>query len=215
MAALGVDKVYRFVQFVANKESRGWIDPAEFNINAELAQLAAYSKREAVFLASKVILNDMRPFMKNSSTITPTGAGLAAYPADLRHFVNAWIESDFQEIQELTQAELPAAMKSTVCSPSTAYPAGVQRDDGFQLYPISLGATDIMMEYIASPTAPNWTYDLVLSRPVYDATDPLLVNFGFDEVLFIEIAMLILANCGVNLGMENVAQYGMAFNQGK
>jgi len=211
MAALSVDKVYRFVQFVSNKESRGWVDPEEFNVNAELAQIAAYSKREAIFIASKKILNDLRPFIKVSDAITPS-SGLCAYPSDLRHFNNAWMDSDYTDIVELTQAELPGVMGSTIIAPTSSYPAGVQRDTGFQLYPVTISA-NIRMEYLSSPTVPNWTYEVDGGRPVYDGTDPLLVDFQFDEVLFLEIAMIILANVGVNLKMENVAQYGMAFNQ--
>ncbi|MHC4646511.1 MAG: hypothetical protein ACYTBJ_13505 [Planctomycetota bacterium] len=204
-----MDKVYRFVQFVANKESRGWVSPEEFNVSAELAQIIAYSKREAVFLASKKILNDMRPFMKMSAAITPA-SGLCAYPADHRHFNAGWMDSDFQEIQELTQAELSAAMKSEIDPPTASYPAGVQRDTGLQLYPVSISA-DIRMEYIASPIAPEWAYTVVSGRPVYASGSS--TDFGFDEILFLEIAMSILSNIGVNIGEENVAQYGMAFNQ--
>jgi len=211
MAALDVDKVFRFVQFVSNKESRGWVAPEEFNIAAEVSQIAAYSKREAVFLASKQILNDMRPFMKMSAGITPA-SGLCAYPADLRHFNAGWMDADFQEITELTQAELAPAMKSLVEPPTASYPAGVQRDTGLQLYPVSISA-DIRMEYIASPTAPEWAYTVVSGRPVYASGSS--TDFVFDEILFMEIAMLVLSNIGINLGMENVAQYGMAFNQQK
>jgi len=209
MAALSVDKVFQFVQFVANKESRGWISPAEFNLAAELAQLEAYSKREAVFIASKKILNDLRPFVKMSGTITPS-SGLCAYPSDLRHFNNAWMDSDYQEIKEVTQAELPYLMKSEVCPPSASYPAGVQRDTGFQLYPVSISA-DIRMEYIAGPDAPEWAYTLTSNRPVYASGSS--TDFGFDEVLFMEIAALCLLHVGLNLDKESVAQYGAAFNK--
>lgn len=217
MAALGVDKVYRFVQFVANKESRGWISPEEFNIAAELSQLTAYMKREATFIASKKILNDLRPFIKISPAITPA-TGLCAYPADLRHFTSGWMDADFTEITELTQGELAPAMNSTLEPPTASYPAGVQRDTGLQLYPVSISAA-IRMEYIGSPVAPQWNYTVSASgRPVYSESAGVLTpagsdDFGFDEVLFLEIAMLVLANVGVNLGQENVAQYGMAFNQ--
>lgn len=207
--ALSIDKVYRFVQFVANKESRGWISPEEFNVNAELAQIVAYSKRETVFLQTKKILNDLRPFIKVSVAITPV-SGLCAYPSDLRHFTAGWMDSDYTDIIELTQGELAKAMKSTIVAPTADYPAGVQRDTGLQLYPETISA-NIRMEYIAVPTAPEWAYTVVGGRPVYASESS--TDFEFDEVLFLEIAMLILANCGVNLGMENVAQYGMAFNK--
>jgi len=207
--ALSVDKVYQFVQFVANKESRGWISPAEFNLAAELAQLEAYSKREAVFIASKKILNDLRPFVKISEAITPS-SGLCAYPSDLRHFNNAWMDSDYEPIKELTQAELPDVMKSTIVVPTTSYPAGVQRDTGFQLYPVSI-SDNIRMEYIAGPTAPEWAYTLTSNRPVYASGSS--TDFEFSEVLFMEIAASCLLHIGLNLDKESAAQYGAAFNK--
>ncbi len=209
MTPLGVDKVFRLVQFIANKESRGWISPEEFNIAAELSQIAAYSKREAAFLASKQILNDMRPFMKNSATLSPTN-GIIPYPDDMRHFISGWYVAGAKPINEYTQAEWRLAINSSIIAPTETYPGCVQREGGLEVSPATV---NVEMEYLAVPTAPNWTYDITGGRPVYDETDPLLVDFGFDEILFLEIAMLVLANVGVNLGMESVSQYGMAFNQ--
>jgi len=215
---LNIDKVFRFIQFVANKESRGWISPTEFNVAAELSQIAAYSKREAVFLQTKKILNDLRPFMKLSGSITPS-SGLCAYPTSMRHFNNGWIESNYKEIRELTQAELPNAMQSTIAPPTAEYPAGVQRDDGFQLYPVSF-AVPIRIEYLVAPTAPFWNYTLPNNRPVYAESGGLIgdgnsIDFMFDDILFMEIASVILMNVGMNLKDEAVAQYGMTFNQSK
>jgi len=209
MAALGVDKVYRFVQFVSNKESRGWIAPEEFNIAAEISQIAAYSKREAAFLASKQILNDMRPFMKNSTTLTPA-AGIITYPADMRHFISGWYVTGTTSINEYTQAEWKLAIGSTIIPPTAEYPGCVQRENGLEVSPATV---NVEMEYLAAPIAPLWDYTVASNRPVYD--DSGSTDFGFDEILFLEIAMLVLANVGINLGMENIAQYGMAFNQQK
>jgi len=206
--ALNVDKVFRFVQFVSNKESRGWVSPAEFNIAAEVAQIVAYSKRETVFLQTKKILDDLRPFMKMSSAISPA-SGLCAYPADMRHFIVGYMDSDLTEIVEITQAELPNIMKSTIVAPSATYPFGVQRDDGFQIYPTSITA-DIRMEYLTSPTAPAWGYTTASGRPVYASGSS--TDFGFDDILFFEIVTNILMHIGININSELVAQYGTAFN---
>jgi hypothetical protein len=209
--ALDVDKVFRFVQFVANKESRGWITIAEFNIAAELAQIAVYSKREAVFLQSKKILNDMRPFMKLSAAITPS-SGKCAYPTSMRHFIRGWVDSTYKPITELTQAELADAMDSSIIAPAASYLACVQRDDGLQLYPVAT-AVDIRMEYLIAPTAPEWVDTLAGARPIYDSGNS--TDFEFDDILFLEIASLVLMNVGMNIKDESVVQYGMAFNQAK
>jgi hypothetical protein len=208
--ALSVDKVFQFVQFVANKESRGWIAPAEFNIAAELAQIAVYSRLEAQFLSNKKIHNDMRPFLNKSGTLVPTG-GLITYPNDFRHFITAR-DTTGTRITEYTQAEWGDALESTIIAPTSAYPACVLRSDGIEVYPIT---TQAIVEYVAKlTTVPTWGYTLVpavTGRPVYSVGTS--TQFEFEDNLFTEIATNILMNVGMNIGRESVAQYGMAFNK--
>lgn len=209
--ALSVDKVFRFVQFVANKEHRGWISPDEFNIAAELAQIAVYSRLESGYLANKKIHNDMRPFLK-SGTMSHNGT---IFPwtdlPDLRQFIGG-LSSTGKELVEWTQAEYNANINSAIISPDVNYPRCVIRDDGIYLFPVSI-TTDITVDYIAKIlNAPEWTYTVVSNRPVYDDAG---TDFTFDDNLFLEIATNILMNVGMNLKDENVTQYGMSFNSAK
>jgi hypothetical protein len=211
--ALSVDKVFRFVQFVANKESRGWVAPEEFNIAAELAQIAVYSRLEAMFLANKKVHNDMRPFLKSASA--SFSVGVHAFPSDFRQFLGA-LDSNGEEIVEWNQTEYTANKNSTIVAPSTDYPVCVVKDDGIHVYPASI-TTAITVEYIASldsANPPEWGYTLVpptTGRPVYSSGSS--TDFEFEDGLFPEIAALVLANVGVNIKDELVAQYGLAFNQ--
>jgi hypothetical protein len=207
MAQLSVDKVFQFVQFVSNKESRGWISPEEFNLAAELAQLEAYSKREAAYIASKQILNDIRPFIKKSGTLSPT-AGIITYPTDLRHFVSARYVAGNVGIKEFTQGEWDGILDSTIVPMTAGYPGCIQRENGLEVSPATVDAT---IEYIAAPTAPEWAYTVVSSRPVYASGSS--TDFGFDEFMFMEIAANVLMHVGLNIDKDSVAQYGAAFNQ--
>ena len=208
--ALSVDKVFRFVQFVSNKESRGWVSPEEFNIAAELAQIAVYSRLESYFLSNKKILSDMRPFLKQSS-LTMASAKYS-FPSDFRQLLSA-LSTAGKEIKELTQAEYPAAANSAIIAPTTSHPALVMRDDGIYVYPTTY--TDpITVEYIADlSTTPTWAYTTTSGRPVYDSGNS--IDFEFEDNLFLEIAMNVLANVGMNIGKEDITQYGMLFNSEK
>jgi len=199
---LNIDKTYRLVQFVANKEHRGWLSPEEFNLAAEIAQLSLYSEKEAVFAGSKKILADMLPFVKKESKTPATGK--AIYPTDIRHFINAYIESSFKRLAELTQAELADAMDSEIITPSTEYPACVQRDDGLYVYPVAFVAP-VVIEYLAKPTTPEWAYTVVSNRPVYAVGSS--TDFDFDEILFLEISSRILEHVGINLKDTELSQY--------
>lgn len=209
MAVLSVDKVFRFVQFVSNKESRGWIDPAEINIAAELAQIAVYSRLETGFLANKKIHSDMRPFLQESDETI--ASGVCPFPTGFRQLIECRIASDDLPVNELTQGELTAALNSLIAPPSATYPACVVRENGISIYPANTTG-DVAVEFIAKlTTAPLWDYTLVSSRPVYDVSGS--TQFEFEDNMFLEIAMLIISNTGMNIKDETVTQYGMAFNK--
>ena len=194
MAVLSVDKVFRFAQFVANKESRGWIDPAEFNIAAELSQISVYSRLENGFLANKKIHSDMRPFLSMESM---PNASPRAFPTNFRQLINARITGTNVPIPELTQAEYNV----------------INCIKNISIYPASV-IEAVIAEYISKlSSAPLWDYTVVSGRPVYD--DSGSTQFEFEDNLFLEIAMLVVANIGVNIKEESLAQYGMAFNQAK
>jgi hypothetical protein len=208
--ALNVDKVYRFVQFVANKESRGWISPAEFNIAAELAQIAVYSRLEAQFLLTKKIHSDMRPFLKYATITDNTPR---SFPAGFRQLLNARVVTTNVPVVELTQAELSDALNSQIVAPSATYPNCVVRDDGIQVYPATVTA-DVIIEYISKITnAPEWIDTGAGARPIYDSVSS--TDFTFDDILFLEISGFVLANVGMNIKDEVVSQYGLAFNAQK
>jgi len=210
MAALGVDKVFRFVQFVANKESRGWIAPEEFNIAAELAQIAIYSRLESQFLQNKKVHADMRPFLRTQS-ISHSGS-FHAFPTEFRQFLSGADTAD-NEIIELTLSELQAALASTITAPTTSYPICVVKDDGIYVFPQSI-TTNVTVHFIAkldSANPPEWGYTVVSGRPVYASGSS--TDFEFEDNLFLEIASLVLANTGMNIKDESVTQYAMTFNK--
>lgn len=210
MAVLSVDKVYRFAQFVSNKESRGWVDPAEFNIAAELAQISVYSRLENGFLSNKKIHNDMRPFLQESAETIATG--VVPFPSGFRQLLECRMSSGGETCTELTQSELAGALNSTIVAPTATYPAVVVRDDGIYIYPPAT-VGNVIVEFIAGlTTAPLWDYTVVSSRAVYNSGGAT-IHFEFEDNLFLEIAMLVISNIGMNIKEESVSQYAMSFNQ--
>lgn len=207
---LSIDKTYKFIQFVANKQHRGWISPDEINLAAEIAQLSLYSEKEANFMITKKIGADMIPFKDRSGDLTPA-SGLITFPEDYRHLIRLYNKSTFQGIIEVTQAELPDIMTSSIIAPSTAYPIVVERSDGLQIYPITYSSVCIA-EYLAKPsTVPSWGYTISGGRPVHNPAGD--VDFEFDEVLFKEISSRMLQYVGINLKDSEVAQFATMFQQ--
>jgi len=208
MAVLSVDKVFQFAQFVSNKESRGWVNPAEFNVAAELAQIAVYSRLENGFIANKKLHSDMRPFLKTSTETI--AANVIPFPTGFRQLLECRMVTGGHAITELTQAEVAGALNSTIVAPSATYPACTVRDTAMAIYPTTTTG-NVIVEFIAGlTTAPLWDYTLVSSRPVYDVSGS--TQFELHDNLFLEIAMLVIANIGVNIKEESISQYALAFN---
>lgn len=208
MAALNVDKVFRFVQFVANKESRGWVSPAEFNIAAEIAQLTFYSELEGMYADTKQLAAFLRPFV-NSSVSNSDQANL---PTNFRLIISPYIsegeDNEYLPIDELELGEVPARMTSTVKPPSAKYPIIFIRSEKTWVLPNTIVFS---FDYLETPTTtPTWAYTTTSGRPVYASGTS--VNFQFDDAAFMEISKRILAHIGMNISKEEITQYAMASN---
>ena len=99
--AININNLYRFVQFIANKEQSGFIKPSEFNLATESAQMQLFMERysnpaeyrgngkaRTGYNQTQKINDDLRIFIKRA-TIHVDPSGLMQYPADYMHFSSA------------------------------------------------------------------------------------------------------------------------------
>jgi len=99
--AINIDNLYRFVQFIANKEQSGFIKPSEFNLAAESAQMQLFMERysnpaeykgngksRTGYNQTQKINDDVRIFIKRASLSVDPG-GMMPYPSDYLHFSSA------------------------------------------------------------------------------------------------------------------------------
>tara|TARA_R110002020_G_scaffold33491_3_gene101937 strand:- start:25183 stop:25953 length:771 start_codon:yes stop_codon:yes gene_type:complete len=100
--AINIDEMYRFVQFVANKEQSGFIKPTEFNLAVDRAQMQLFMERynnpaeyqpgraipRVAYQQTQKISDDLRMFIKR--VMLPINAdGMMNYPDDYIHFSKA------------------------------------------------------------------------------------------------------------------------------
>ena len=113
-----IDELYKFIQFIANKEQRGFIKPSEFNMLAERAQIDLIHDRVArykgkdkpseVLELSHSVLDDIRTVVERKVLVfnnieIPSGSepdpnpyppfapnknGAFSYPDDYLHFIS-------------------------------------------------------------------------------------------------------------------------------
>jgi hypothetical protein len=208
--ALDIDKVFRFVQFVSNKEFRGWITPAHFNLAAELAQLTLYSEKEAEYAATKKLSVDMKPFLLKAAGTPSSGVvAISGALADFRFPISAYITATLKPVKEVDDSELPSILDSEILAPTSSYPIAVYYDTTISIYPAD--DVSVTFAFLKKPTTPLWDYTVVSSRPVYASGTS--VDFGFDEPMFLPIASRILSHVGMNLKDTELAQFGAAFEE--
>jgi hypothetical protein len=210
--ALSIDKVFRFVQFVSNKESRGWIAPEQFNLAAELAQLTLYSEKEAEYAETKKISVDMRPFLKtNSGTIAAGVVPFSGAPlTDFRLPISARLVTGGTTVREMAENEADFIINSEIIPPTASYPRALYRNDGAYIYPTTLSG-DVSFTYLSEPTVPTWAYTVVSNRPVYASGSS--TDFEFNEPMFLAIVSRILGHVGMNLKDTELAKYSVAFEE--
>ena len=216
---LSVNKVFKFVQFVANKEHRGWVSPEEFNIAAEVAQLSLYSELEGLYSATKKISADLRPFRRTEECGNGTLSGDTGDIPEVRIPIQAWITggetNEYSPVKIIEESEYPGIKTSSLIPSAASYPIMFLRidTDTSQLPEIIVdpSTVSITLHYLTTPTPPEWDYTTTSGRPVYD--DSGSTNFGFEDMSFMEISRRILGHVGINIKDELVTQYAASFNQ--
>ena len=91
-----IDELYKFIQFIANKEQRGFIKPSEFNMLAERAQLDVIRDRCAKIGAQGApstpmthsVMDDLASVVEHSTiSYSSDGDGAFPYPGDYLYFL--------------------------------------------------------------------------------------------------------------------------------
>lgn len=218
-----IDRVYQLVQFIANKEQRGDIPPAKFNLLAEMAQLEYISKRvgnikiinergipQFGYESTWRIHEDLRPMVYGPEVIPIATNGNFNYPYGYI-WPDAIHKNDFTPIRRITADQYPGIKKSVIKPPTTDYPVVIMRNPYGFIDPYQIGS--FTMSYLKTPPIPVWGWGLVgdSDRPVFDANKS--VDFSVPTMAMNEIALIILSHVGINLSESVLAQYSLAKQQ--
>jgi hypothetical protein len=204
-----IDEVYRFIQFIANKDQRGFIKPSEFNLAATRAQLDVIEEKFKERNSHKN-LDDLAPVV-NVGTLAYSSPSWT-YPAGFLHFVSLEIGGNAVELIGLEK--LQYRVDSSIVSPSQTYPLAVMINSGFKIYnngstPASSGT--VTMSYIKEPTAPKWTYTIVNGAPVYNGSAADAQGLTLPSSTHKDICHKIAEYVGVSLRDEDVVTFGASF----
>ena len=222
-----IDELYRLVQFIANKEQRGYVTPSEFNLLAERAQLETYRELykalqnpitisrggvrqkadpEAVPYASEVMRGALRPLI--TTTALSESSDEWDYPAALLNVIeiNYYLGggSTRTKVEIIDHEDASYFLNSNLAAPSTTYPIALRSSGGVEIFPTSINS-NVKAVYYAKPSAPVWDYTIVNGAPVYDASGSTQLTLG--STVHEDIAMRVLTYIGISLRDNTVANY--------
>ena len=184
--AISVDKVYRKVLAILNKEARGFLTPDEFNkigsqVQLDLLDKAFHDYTRAVAKESigrggqgyadipKKIQDRIDPFYATGTVTLTNGTG--ALPtvtvnnytrSNVYNIIRVYSEdtcytpSVFTDVERVEKAKLSFLLSSPLTTPSTTFPIYYISGSNISVNPTSISS--VGMDYIAIPADPIWAY---------------------------------------------------------
>jgi len=212
--AIDVNKVYRAVLSILNKESRGFLTPDQFNKIGRQVQLDIFEKtfydynRALNRKKSNVINTEYANIPKNikekidifsKEAALSINAGVASVPTDLYRVLNIYTSNRTLNIQEVNKSDLSYINASKLTAPSASYPVYYRESNNIKIFPTTVASASI--DYIKIPADPIWNYSSGANGSysfnlTTHNTNPS-VNFELHESDEVNLVIKILAYTGV------------------
>jgi len=170
--AINVNKVYRVVLAILNKEQRGYLTPDQFNRLGRQAQLDLFeksfydynrqlSKRNIQGVNSEYgdiadNIEEKIDLFAESATLTLSSSGKYSVPADHYRTVQLTTSDGLTEIEKIKKSEYTYYASSKLSAPSTSYPVYYFDNNLFNILPASI--SNPVIDYIRVPADPIWGY---------------------------------------------------------
>lgn len=168
--AINVDKVYKVILYILNKEQRGFLTPAQFNGLARQAQLdllekSFYDYNRASIKGDRLGSNseygdivaniqEKIDVFSDQKTLTFID-GVAQEPDDVYRTVLISINGD-TEVEQVKKTELTYLNSSKLTAPTLSYPVYYSEGDNIKIFPSSIQSATI--DYVRTPLDPIWGF---------------------------------------------------------
>ena len=219
--AISVDRVYRKVLAILNKESRGFLTPDEFSKISSQAQLDLLDKafhdynraisrestgRTGVGYADipKKIQDRIDPFYATSSVTLTSGVGTLP---TFYNIINISADSRLTNIERIKKSKLSFLLSSPLTAPSTTFPIYYVTGNTITVNPSSLTSIDV--DYISVPTDPVWNSEAD-SNGALTYTNDGSIDFTLHPSSEVDLVLEILRYTGVVLKDPSIIQSATA-----
>lgn len=175
--AISVDRVYRTVLRILNKESRGTVTPDEFakighQVQLELIDRAMYDYNNALIKRHNYMANEgyanipdkIREKIDELSeevTIAITG-GLGTLPDSFLRVIDISSSDRTVRYEEISKHEASLIKRSPLTSPSVDFPLFFRKGSGDTIEVLPnvspISSASVVVDYIKYPDTPRWGY---------------------------------------------------------
>ena len=170
--AINVNKVYRVVLAILNKEQRGYLTPDQFNRLGRQAQLDLFEKSFYDYnrqLTKRNIqgvnseygdiadnIEEKIDLFAKSSGLTLVSSGTYSAPADLYRTIQITTSNGLTEVEKIKKSEYSYYSSSQLSAPSASYPVYYFDNNVFKVFPTSVSSP--VINYIRIPADPIWGF---------------------------------------------------------
>lgn len=232
-----IDHVYRSVQTLLNKNSKGTLTPERFNdlcrmslndmfmdllnekrqyMNRKASRRGGTRKQEV----DKALARYLKETTYNSPVVFNINS--IAIPDDFALFPNKYIfacmDTDTPDISIKSEIpEIPnddyGAYSSGIVKPSRLYPQHKVINGEIFFYPIIGLNYPVTLYYYRYPKIPNWTYVVSGGVPVFNQSDPSFEDLDIYQPRSEELITKILVYAGLSIKEQMSVQVGAAAEQ--
>lgn len=215
--AINVNKVYRVVLSILNKEQRGYLTPDQFNRIARQSQLDIYEKTFYDYNRAmrKQIVGDFREYSDIASNIkekidifskeatVSCSTGVGSEPSDLYRLISVSSTDRTKEFEEVRKEEIPYLKSSKLNQPTSTHPVYYSEGSSIKILPAD--TTNILVDYLTLPSDPKWAFTGGGSNAyTYDSANS--VDFQIHQSDETDLVTKILAYSGVIIKDPTVIQ---------
>lgn len=223
-----INQIYQILQTILNKEQRGNVTPAEFNLLAKQVQEKIFRgyfndySRDVIRMNrgmggvgfADLAGNQRQRIDRFAKTATLSfDSPNFDLPADLYMIYQNGIMTEGGIVIEEVEPGKVGYLNQSAAAPSETFPVYERVNEGEILISPSTIIAGVTCRYIRTPLDPNWTFMVVSGEPLFDAADPDYQDFELHPDEFSNIVIQMLSYFGINIRETEVAQYAEALKQ--
>jgi len=223
-----IDTVYQLLKTIVNKELRGNLSPAEFNLIAKQAQESIFrgyfedANRDKIKenrgLTNKNFANlslyqrqRIEKFSASSSLTYNGSISRFDLPTDLYFIKDRGVAYNGNVVDEVQSSDI-TFLSASSAGASETFPVYELFDTSIKVLPATI-ITGVSCQYLRVPANPKWTYIIVSGVEMFDSTLSDYQDFELHTSEFTNIVITMLSYFGINIRETEVTQYAEALKQ--